>query len=503
MGAGADYRHAAGDVMGSPIFPPPKTSLESAAMSLSRFSLLTTTMSGLLAGALLVAPPLYAQASPQPLDFAAARRLMQQNAPKLAASEAALESRRLQTQALRNLGAPSVHLSLQAGRYHLHSQLDTSSLQHGIADGLGGSLPMFQPMVPRLPGELEVEREKNFHGRSLGAVWPLYTGGLLQAAKALSAAKRDEAQADVRQTVAELDSLLVQRYFGAQLARQAAALRAEALRTIAEHDHAAQRMMEEGMIARVQRLQAQVALESARREALKAQSDAELAEIALQRLLQQTQPLQLATPLFVDTRPLPPLAEFQALAAAHHPGLEKVNALAAQAEQLREVSASRLKPTLALYGSRQLQSGSHANWVLGLQASWTLFSPIDRRQMLAANQQRLLQADYSRVEAQENIALLVEKNWRSVEDARQQYLASLPAVTLAEEVARLHRAGLREGTSTASELMDAQTQLAKVRTESARAAHDYVLALATLLESAGVSEQFSHYAQRADVRIAP
>lgn len=472
-------------------------------MRLSRLSLPTTAVRSLLAAALLMAFALHAQDVPQSLDFAAARSLMQQHAPKLAASEAALEGRRLQAQALRNLGAPSVSLSLQAGRYHLHSELDTGSLQQGIADGLGGALPIVPPTIARLPGELEIEREKNFHGRSLAAVWPLYTGGMLQAAKALSAAKRDEAQADVRQTAAELDNLLVQRYFGAQLARQAAALRAEALRSIAEHDHAAQRMMEEGLIARVQRLQAQVALESARREALKAQSDAELADIALQRLLQQAQPLQLLTPLFVDTRPLPALAEFQALAAAHHPGLEKVDALAAQAEQLRAVSASRLKPVVALYGSRQLQAGSRANWVLGVQASWTLFSPIDRRQMLAANQQRVLQAEYSRTEVSENIALLVEKNWRMVEDARQQYLASLSALTLAEEVARLHQAGLREGASTASELMDAQTQLAKVRTESARIAHDYVLALAALLESAGVPEQFLHYAQRADVRIAP
>ena len=44
--------------------------------------------------------------------------------------------------------------------------------------------------------------------------------------------------------------MLVQRYFSAQLARRVANLRRHVLQAVAEHDHAAQRMMEEGLIAR-------------------------------------------------------------------------------------------------------------------------------------------------------------------------------------------------------------------------------------------------------------
>ena len=66
---------------------------------------------------------------------------------------------------------------------------------------------------------------------------------------------------------------------------------------------------------------------------------------------------------------------------------------------------------------------------------------------------------------------------------------------------RLRAAGLREGTSTTLELIDAETNQAKVLTERAQAANDYVQALAQLLEAAGLSDRFPAYIARADIRV--
>lgn len=447
-----------------------------------------------------------------PLDFNAARERMRQQSDKLAAAEAGLESSRLQSRALSGLGGPSVRLSAGAGRYHFHTDLDIRGLKQTVSSGLDddfGALPLPVPLPPvsqwplyqSIPNSIPIEREDNFHTQTISALWPIYTGGLTTAVKRFSGAQAAESAADTDTAAHELDSLLVQRYFSAQLARRAANLRGQVLQVVGEHDHAAQRMMEEGLIARVERLQAQVKLEDARREALKADGDAELAEVALQRLLKASVPLRASTPLFVNTRPVEPLAHFQTLALAHHPGLAKIAAKRAQAEQLHAVSASRLKPVVGLYGARQLQSGSEASWVAGVQASWTLWSSVDRRGMLASSEQRLLQVDYSDAEARNNIELLVEKNWRALEDARRQYLATLPGVELAGEVLRLRKSGLREGTSTTLDLIDAEVNFGKLETERAKAANDYAQALAALLESAGVTERFASYMRRADVHL--
>ncbi len=68
---------------------------------------------------------------------------------------------------------------------------------------------------------------------------------------------------------------------------------------------------------------------------------------------------------------------------------------------------------------------------------------------------------------------------RAVAQASHQFVAAQPGVFLSAEVLRMHRVALREGTGTALEVMDAQTNPLKVMTERAQIAYDYVLALAS------------------------
>ena len=49
--------------------------------------------------------------------------------------------------------------------------------------------------------------------------------------------------------------------------------------------------------------------------------------------------------------------------------------------------------------------------------------------------------------------------------------------------------------------MDAEVNQARAQTQSAQSAYDYVLALAQLLQSCGLSEQFGSYSARADIRL--
>ena len=57
------------------------------------------------------------------------------------------------------------------------------------------------------------------------------------------------------------------------------------------------------------------------------------------------------------------------------------------------------------------------------------------------------------------------------------------------------------GTNSTLELIDAEVNLAKTKTEQAQAAYDYVKALADLLEVSGLSDQFGSYMARADLKV--
>ncbi|MET3389784.1 outer membrane protein TolC [Variovorax sp. 1140] len=439
------------------------------------------------------------------LSFDAARARMIDRSDKLAAARAAVDAKELQSQGLKRLGGPSVSVSALAYAYNANLNLDLDPLNQRLGQ-LGSALPssiqsvIARVPIPQLPNSYTLNRHDTGTNASISAVWPIYVGGATDAVRGFVSAQTREAQADAEQAGHEVDTLLVQRYFGAQLARRAAALRLQAERTIAQHDSAAQKMLAAGVISRVERLQASAAYEEARRNARKAENDAALASVALARTVRTDGSVAPQTPLFLISTPIEPLNYFIDSALTRHPGLDKVAAKKSQAEQLHEGEEALRRPQVIAFGTRELKSGN-ADWVAGVGVRWTLYDSVDRDKLSAASLKQVEQAERTDAQARSDISLLVERNWRALENARRQYLEMKASVELAQEVVKLRTAGLREGTSTTLDLIDAETNQAKVLTERAQAANDYVQALAQLLESAGLSDRFSDYIARADVKV--
>ena len=89
-----------------------------------------------------------------------------------------------------------------------------------------------------------------------------------------------------------------------------AGLREAAFRAVLEHDAATQGLLEAGLVAQVERLQARAAMEEAKRNAQKARDDAELASTALARTIRNGERVQAMSPLFVISSPIEPLGYF-------------------------------------------------------------------------------------------------------------------------------------------------------------------------------------------------
>ncbi len=427
-----------------------------------------------------------AQALPA-LSFQAAQQQVLARSDKLGAARAAVQSKELQLEGVRNLGGPSLSVSASHIRYEANANLSLSGLNN-----IGIPLP--------LPSNVELERRGSLTNKSLIGIWPLYLGGATDAARGLVHAQADEARADATQAGYEVQATLAKRYFAAQLAARAWDLRREALRAIGEHDRAAERMMAEGTIARVERLQARVALEDARREERKAQDTLELAQVALGRTLRMEEAVRPSTPLFILTRSIEPLSYFLDAAMRGHPALGKVAAKEEQARQLHAVETATRRPQVFAFGGHQIRS-ENGSWLVGVGVRWTLWDSLDRPSLDAASDKTILQAQLTEAQARQDISLLVESKWRAVDQARRQFLATGASVELADEVVRLRASGLREGVSTATDLIDAETNRAKVQTERAQAAYDYIQSLAELLEASGLGGELARYIERADVRL--
>ncbi|MEJ6551870.1 TolC family protein [Psychrobacter pacificensis] len=447
------------------------------------------------------------------LSLEQAQKLLVQVSPKIAANQAAIAASEYQTEALRTIDNPLVFARVSASAYHLDEDIDLSSLRNGIVNGVNNTvdnavppiadlpdLPNFGELVgERIPDSYNIKRSGSTTGAGLGVVWPIYTAGRTDALTGASDARTQEAVADSILDKNELYNTLIERYFKAQLAIIAAYLREDAYDTLQQTDHMAERLFEEGFISRVDRLEAQSALADAKSESVNANNDARLAMIALQRLLRTDYRIKPTTPLFVSSRPLPDVSYFQDLALNNHPGLQKVAAKRAQAQQLHALSDTGYKPTVLLYGYGQLEKDP--SWVAGISASWKLWGGLDKTASLASSNAQIRQADLSEIEVSDNLLLMVEKNWHDVNNAQSRYQALQSNVDLAAEVLRLRRLGLQEGVNTTVDVVQAQTQSLKARTEQAQAANDYVQSLAALMQSCGTPLAFNAYLNAADIQL--
>ena len=447
------------------------------------------------------------------LSLEQAQKLLVQVSPKMAANQAAIAASEYQTDALRTIDNPLVFARVSASAYHLDEDIDLSSLRNGIVNEVNNTvdnavppiadlpdLPNFGELVgERIPDSYNVKRSGSTTGAGLGVVWPIYTAGRTDALTGASDARTQEAVADSILDKNELYNTLIERYFKAQLAIIAAYLREDAYDTLQQTDHMAERLFEEGFISRVDRLEAQSALADAKSESVNANNDARLAMIALQRLLRTDYRIKPTTPLFVSSRPLPDVSYFQDLALNNHPGLQKVAAKRAQAQQLHALSDTGYKPTVLLYGYGQLEKDP--SWVAGISASWKLWGGLDKTASLASSNAQIRQADLSEIEVSDNLLLLVEKNWHDVNNAQSRYKALQSNVDLAAEVLRLRRLGLQEGVNTTVDVVQAQTQSLKARTEQAQAANNYVQSLAALMQSCGTPLAFNAYLNAADIQL--
>ena len=445
------------------------------------------------------------------LSLEQAQDILLQVSPKIAANDAAIAASEYQTDALKTLDNPLVFARVSASAYHVDEDIDLSSLRSGIVNEINNSvdgivpppvpdLPNFGELVgERLPDSYDFKRSGETTSAGLGVAWPIYTAGRTAALTGASRARTQEALADSILDKNALYNTLIERYFKAQLAIIAAYLRDDAYDTLKQTDHMAERLYEEGFISHVDRLEAQSALADAKSEAVKANNDARLAMIALQRLLRTDYRIKPTTPLFVSSRPLPDVSYFQDLALNNHPGLQKVAAKRAQAQQLHALSDTGYKPTVMLYGYGQVEKDP--SWVAGISASWKLWGGLDKTASLASSSAQIRQADLSEIEVSDNLLLLVEKNWHDVNNAQARYQALQSNVDLAAEVLRLRRLGLQEGVNTTIEVVQAQTQALKARTEQAQAANDYVQALAALMQSCGTPLAFNAYLNAADIQL--
>ena len=344
--------------------------------------------------------------------------------------------------------------------------------------------------------------------RSLGFVGgdvtvPLWMGGKINAANRAARINEQTARSQGIQQRNALVSELVERYYGLALARQVVVVRQQVVDGVRKHLEDAAALEAQGMISRSEKLYVEFKMSEAERDLQNAQSQVETIAAALNSTIGQTDAYQPVTAMFILER-IEPLDHFRTLAAERNPLLDQVDQKRRLAyEGVRAQRSSFLPQVVAMGGMSFYDyqvSKVLPRWAVGVGVNFKLFDGLNREYKYSAAKQTVRRVEALQDKAGNDISVLVEKLYNQMENYRTQMASIEASLAFAEEYLKTKNAAFLEGMSSSTDLIDAELNLAKVKTERIEAAYRYDVSLAQLLEAAGISDEFTAYMRRQDAR---
>ena len=386
-------------------------------------------------------------------------------------------------------------------------------VKEGVAGGLtalvqNGLIPADK--IPTLQGLLNPMMDADWflkvQDQSLGFVGgevtvPIWMGGKINAANRAARINEKTAVAQGNQTRNALISELVERYFGLALATQVVAVRQQVVDGVRRHLEDARALERNGMIAQTERLYVEFKMAEAERELANAKLQAETIASALSNTLGRESDWRPVTAMFLLAK-VEDLAYYQDLAQARNPLLSQVSLK-------RELAQEGVRAQRADFMPQAIGGGSFYNyqvaglvprWAVGVGVNIKIFDGLNREYKYSAAKQTVRRVGELQNKAGKDIAVLVEKLYNQMMNYHNQMTSIDASLKFAEEYLRMKNAAFLEGMSSSSDLIDAELNLAGVRTERLQAAYNYDLLLARLLEAAGISDEYPSYARRNDAQ---
>ncbi len=430
----------------------------------------------------------------KPIAFADAWQQLLKVSDKLQAHAEEVNRSTAEKEAGEDLNLPSLSIDGSYTRLERPLELDMRSLNPlASAEVLPANL---SSVLGAIPASMFVTplTEQDVFRASLQAMWPIYTGGRISAAQGIHAAQVVEKQQQYQLSVRDLFVQLVERYYAVTVSHSLAETKAQLVDSLAEHAEHAMKLEQQGQIAKVERLNAQVALENAKVDAASARRQLEMVKIALSRMLHE-QNIDIESQLFILSSP-PSLSQVNQLTLAEHPALKLLEAKEVQAQGLIDVEKGSYHPTVFLYGNYTLYeddslfSQMEPDWMVGVGVKIPLLSRDGRSGKVDAAKSALLQARHTKAQTQQDLSLLVDQSYRQLQQAQEEVQSLELSLDLAEENKRLRDLAFSQGLSTSIEKVDAELKLNAVKTQQLAARYRYVLAYAKLMAVSGQLDEF-------------
>ncbi len=345
---------------------------------------------------------------------------------------------------------------------------------------------------------IQTIQEKKFGMVNAGFIFPLFTGGKINAANKAATIKFEASEIESIQKSHELVSELIERYFGLILANQAVKVREVVKSGMEKHLNDAEKLAQQGIIARVEVLNAKVYFGDADRELKKSNRQVEILNEAVLNTVADTAKCSIhpLSELFYLEK-IEPLNFFKEKALEKSPLLGQINKKKELAQQGIKVERSAYFPSIAATGTYNIVNKDLSpylpDYMVGVGLQWNLFDGNARSRKIKAAQFQQMEAEDFYIKSEADIQSALTKYYQEMYMYLEQINELDGAMEFTNEYSRAREKAFSEGMATATQVSDANLAVAKVKIERLQAIYAWDVALSKLLYYSGISDHFVSY----------
>ena len=470
--------------------------------------------------------------TPLMMSFEEAYQMMEQNNPGLLRMKEQVKQKKFEQKAKRGLHLPTVSLNAEAVTMSDPLHLDLTPVRdaivplyntlgtYGVFSGVPNPDPATNQVLPVLPDNMstaavrdklleagqEIQagdwdrmiQEKNFASVSAGFVWPIYVGSKIQGANEAAGVNLGISKEEVRVEQGALLTELVQRYYGLELGLQVVKVREQMLQSMDNHYQDAKKMFDNGIIAKVELLHAQVARNEADREYKQAVRNLDIIRSGLAATLANDS-LENLTPsshLFIN-KELDGLSGWISKAKQENPMLKKHQGKKELGNIQNKVEKRDYLPSVAAMGNYNLVDKNLSpympDWLVGVGMKWTLFEGMSRNNKIHASETLHNQVEFAEQKAHSDLEAYLTKLYQELHMQMEQKTELETTLELASEYAESTEKAFNEGFATSTSVVEAYTKVAQVKALRLKVLYDYDVVLARFLQATGTPEDFTSY----------
>lgn len=365
------------------------------------------------------------------------------------------------------------------------TQQQRAALLGTYSSVLSKQIPLFQSQV----------KKQDYWNATLTGTQPLFMGGKLISAKNIAEQEIELAETELDKSKNEVISEAISNYLNVVLLKSIVSVRRDVLNGMMKHRNDAKRIYDEGVIAKNQYLRSEVAVAEAERNLSDDENRLSLAITALRNTLnyKDGEPIEV-TDTLVFRELQEPVNNFKDAAATYQPVLRMIEIKKKQAEEKLTIDRSEFLPKIFLFGKYEILdkylSILEPRWVVGIQGSINLFNGFKDYQKVSQTKHISREIDYLESDTKSKLNLVIEKNYRDVQNARTRYEKLEAVMNLAEENLRLTEGRFLSGLCTSLDVIDARLVTEKNGIERKLSLYEYYKSINELYLTSGKPMNF-------------